>query len=215
MKTFWKNLFPSIINSFRGINLLFHISAVALTYLIVTADLDWQYFVTTRTSEAVNAFFFPAIIIGMFLPIIVPLLYIIFGTLLKDRKRRMFGWMLGQAALAGWLISSTYKAFTGRIQPNLHDVVNDISHGFQFGFWEHGIFWGWPSSHTTVAFAMAYAVIVNFPKHLWLRRIVLIYAFYIGLGVSLSIHWFSEFAAGALIGAAIGMAVGEVWKERI
>jgi membrane-associated phospholipid phosphatase len=31
----------------------------------------------------------------------------------------------------------------------------DSRHGFQFGFLKGGIFWGWPSGHTTVAFSMA------------------------------------------------------------
>jgi hypothetical protein len=26
---------------------------------------------------------------------------------------------------------------------------------FRFGFWRGGVCWGWPSSHTTIAFAMA------------------------------------------------------------
>jgi hypothetical protein len=36
----------------------------------------------------------------------------------------------------------------------------------------------------------------------------LLYAFYIGLGVSVTIHWFSEFVAGAIIGSVIGTVVG-------
>ena len=42
----------------------------------------------------------------------------------------------------------------------------------------------------------------------------LLYAFYIGIGVSLSIHWFSDFAAGALIGTAIGISVGKSYRAR-
>jgi hypothetical protein len=36
----------------------------------------------------------------------------------------------------------------------------------------------------------------------------LLYAFYIGLAVSISIHWLSEFVAGAIIGSLIGRVVG-------
>jgi len=43
--------------------------------------------------------------------------------------------------------------------------------------------------------------------------IVFIYALYIGIGVSLSIHWFSEFVAGAIIGTVIGVTVGKFYKK--
>jgi hypothetical protein len=35
------------------------------------------------------------------------------------------------------------------------------------------------------------------------------YALYIGLGVSMTIHWFSDFSAGAVLGTAIGTVVGK------
>ena len=35
------------------------------------------------------------------------------------------------------------------------------------------------------------------------------YALNIGLGVSMTIHWFSDFLAGAIIGTAIGTVVGK------
>jgi len=39
--------------------------------------------------------------------------------------------------------------------------------------------------------------------------VVITYALYIGLGVSMTIHWFSDFLAGAIIGSAIGAVVGK------
>jgi hypothetical protein len=35
------------------------------------------------------------------------------------------------------------------------------------------------------------------------------YALYIGLGVSMTIPWFSDFPAGAVLGTAIGTVVGK------
>ena len=54
----------------------------------------------------------------------------------------------------------------------------------------------------------------NFSKRIYkikiIRFIALAYAFYIGIGVSVtSIHWFSEFVAGATIGSVIGVVVGK------
>ena len=42
----------------------------------------------------------------------------------------------------------------------------------------------------------------------------LVYAFYVGFAVSVTIHWFSEFAAGAIIGSVIGMTVGGSFRTQ-
>jgi membrane-associated phospholipid phosphatase len=103
-----------------------------------------------------------------------------------------------------------HPAVTGRVHPS-HGVSADISHIFQFGFLRGGVFWGWPSSHTTIAFAMAVTLFQLFPKQRWLGYVVITYAFYIGIGVSMTIHWFSDFLAGAIIGTAIGAVVGKTF----
>lgn len=207
MKNFFKTLIPNIIGSFKGHHLYFHFLAITLTVIILKSGLDWYYFLAVR-SPLLNQIFFPAIVIGGLLPILLPIALIIIGKIKKNDRLRLIGWCLAQAALIGSIISSTYKAFTGRIQPDLNNLIENISHGFQFGFWKHGIFWGWPSSHTTIAFAMAFAFISLFPKHKKTTFFVLLYAFYIGIGVSFSVHWLSEFIAGAIIGTVIGLVVG-------
>ena len=72
-----------------------------------------------------------------------------------------------------------------------------------------GVFWGWPSSHTTIAFAMAVTLFTLCPKQRWLGFVAILYAFYVGIGVSMTIHWFSDFVAGAIIGSVIGAVVGK------
>jgi membrane-associated phospholipid phosphatase len=91
----------------------------------------------------------------------------------------------------------------------------DLSHDFRFGFLRGGVFWGWPSSHTTIAFAMAATVVMLLPKQRWLGTIAILYASYIGIGVSMNIHWFSDFAAGLIIGTIIGVVVGKSFSETI
>jgi membrane-associated phospholipid phosphatase len=207
---FFHHLPRNVIDCFRGYNLLFHGLAAALTFLCVATGFDWFYFEFFRGS-VVRGLFFPAIVIGFFLPILAP------PALFMVGKRRGHAGILntacavGQAALLGLLISSTYKAFTGRVPPSYfrQAALTDTSHGFQFGFLRGGLFWGWPSSHTTVAFAMAVAVWVLYPRRAWVRAAALLYAFYIGIGVSISIHWFSDFMAGAIVGAVIGSMVGK------
>ena len=82
-------------------------------------------------------------------------------------------------------------------------------------FLRGGIFWGCPSSHTAVAFAMTFALFTFFHESKKLKYYALIYAFYIGLGISMSIHWFSDFAAGSILGAVTGVAVGQSLKTRL
>jgi len=212
VKYFIFSLPKNIFNSFRGRNFSLHLLAWVLTAVLVISGFDWYYFSSTR-AYSFNNLFFPAIIVGGILPIIGPLLILLIGRLRRDKKIEMLAWVLGQAALVGYLISSSYKALTGRIPPP-HTIVVDISNQFNFGFFKEGIFWGWPSSHTTVAFAMAFALITLYPKNKIVRFLSFVYALYIGIGVSFDIHWFSEFIAGAIIGAVIGIVVGKSFSQK-
>ncbi len=211
---FLRSLPRNLIKSFSGIRILFLIAAVAVTVLIVRSGLDWKYLLAVR-DPSLNKMFFPAVVIGAFLPVSLPFFLLAVGTLFNRPKTALVGWAIGQAALIGSIVSSVLKAFTGRMQPDLHNLLVDSSHGFQFGFMEHGIFWGWPSSHTTIAFAMAVTLVKLFPKQRHLNVYSVLYAFYIGIGVSFSIHWLSEFVAGAFIGTAIGLSVGTAFAQRL
>lgn len=203
---------PSILKkAYSGKNLFFQILACVLTYLSLMSGFDWYYFVHAQVFPYKD-YLHPALFLGFLLPIILPGVVVIVGALLKRIRLTLYGLMMWQAAFLGWFISSFYKAFTGRIQPSHVDFINDISHGFQFGFWKHGIFWGWPSSHTATAFALSFAIITT-TKNRFIQAAAFAWALYVGIGISLSIHWFSEFIAGALIGAAIGISVGIVWKK--
>jgi membrane-associated phospholipid phosphatase len=91
----------------------------------------------------------------------------------------------------------------------------DISREFRFGFMRGGIFWGWPSSHTTISFAMSIALMMLYPKNVAIRYLAVIYVLYVGFGVSISIHWFSDFIAGSIIGTVIGFVVGKSFREHI
>lgn len=212
MKEFFATLPHNLLRSFTGKRFYLHVLGIALTALIVLRGFDWYWYVTLG-AHPIEEYFFPAVVIGGFIPIFVPMFLLMVGYILRRRIAIMTGWALAQAALLGLVISSTYKAFTGRVQPVPGDFVNDISTRFQFGFWEHGIFWGWPSSHTTVAFATAVTIIVMYRKNKLLASVALLYALYIGLGISMNIHWFSEFVAGALIGTAVGIAVGRHFHQ--
>jgi membrane-associated phospholipid phosphatase len=212
----------NLIASFTGRNLLWHALAIGLTIAIVMTGLDWSYYLATRYN-AIQSLVRPAIVLGTFLPLLGPLLILMIGEIGKNRRLITTAWALGQAALLGYLISCGYKAFTGRLPPPFkgfrmttasNGALVDSSHGFQFGFLKGGVFWGWPSSHTTVAFAIAACLIALYPKNRLLIILASLYALYIGLSVSVSIHWLSEFVAGAIIGSLVGTVVGKSFSTK-
>lgn len=217
MRDFLYSLPKNILRCFLGYNILWHFLAIALTYIIASSDFDWFYFVHTHNS-ALMIWFFPAIILGGLLPIILPLLLLAASWLGKNVKVKNIGFALAQAAIIGSFISSLYKAFTGRIHPDgflTSSSMVDVSRQFQFGFWRGGIFWGWPSSHATIAFAMAVTLFMMFPKNKIMRVLVLAYAFYVAFGVSISIHWLSEAVAGIIFGSVIGVVVGKYYQKKV
>jgi membrane-associated phospholipid phosphatase len=206
MLSFFKTFPKNLVASFQGRLIFYHLLAILLTILLVLSGFDWRWYLLAHT-KFTQALSFPAIVVGSFLPIVLPVCIIAIAILRKDKLLSLKGWLMGQAALIALIISSTYKAFTGRIPPTMVKVL-DISHQFNFGFFRQGIFWGWPSSHTATNFALATAFFFLFSRSKW-RWPLLIFALYVGLGVSTGIHWFSEFVAGALIGWAIGLGVGK------
>jgi membrane-associated phospholipid phosphatase len=213
MWQFFKKLPSSIINAYRGWNLVWQIILVVLTYIIVVSDFDWRYFLAINHSPY-RSYLFAAGGVGMLVPVLLPLVLLAWGNVKKNPRLSTVAWAITEAELLGLALSTFYKVFTGRIPPPRGvQTLIDTSHGFRFGFLEGGAFWGWPSSHTTVAFAMAFAVIALYPKRKDIALLVLVYAFYIGVGVSAGIHWFSEFVAGAILGMVIGRVVGKSFIE--
>jgi membrane-associated phospholipid phosphatase len=197
----------NLIDCFKGRMIIWHIMAILLTLVLVTSGFDWHYFLCTR-APTLRSLMFPAVHIGGLLPILLPLTLLAFGSITRRASICLVGWAVAQAEIIGGLVAAAYKAITGRAHPS-HLAGADLSHTFRFGILRGGVFWGWPSSHTTIAFAMAATVFTLFPKQRWLGYLALAYALYIGIGVSMTIHWFSDFTAGAIIGTVIGVVVGK------
>lgn len=215
-KPFFYKLPKNIATSFRGYNLLWHVLAIALTFIIVISGFDQFYFAHTR-SVIIFALAIPAALLGFIVPIFTPLILFIVGLFRKNGKILNFGYALAQSAFIAWIISAAYKAVTGRAHPELFNATSnkllDISREFHFGFFQGGIFWGWPSSHTMVAFAIAATAMTLYPKFkmkIW----ALLFALYVGIGVSLTIHWFSDFVAGAILGTVVGIVVGTTFVAK-
>jgi hypothetical protein len=62
---------------------------------------------------------------------------------------------------------------------------------------------------------MAFTLIGLFPKNKIIKLLSIIYAFYIGIGVSFSIHWLSDCVAGGIIGYVIGNVVAKNYERQL
>ena len=211
MKQFLSTLPGNLVGCFKGQFIIWHTIAIALTFILVVSGFDWWYFASTR-DPLLRSWIFPAVYVGGLLPIVLPLVLLAIGSLTRSGSTRLVGWAVGQAELIGGIIAAAYKAVTGRAHPS-HLVGADLSHTFRFGLLRGGVFWGWPSSHTTIAWAMAVTIFTLLPKERWMGYVAIGYALYVGLGVSMTIHWFSDFLAGAIIGTVIGLVVGRSFLE--
>jgi hypothetical protein len=200
-----------IVGSFSGFNILSHALAITVTIGLVFSGIDWKYSLLTDT-DVLRPIIMLAGLGGFLVPIFLPVALWLIGFFQKDRYMVRSGWAVAQAAAVAWLISVTYKAFTGRIEPNGNDGIIDISRNFQFGFWEHGIFWGWPSSHTCVAFAVSITLVLLYRSRA-LRFVALMWAAIVAFGASVGFHWLSDMIAGAIIGTVVGTVVARHFRS--
>ncbi|MEK7601338.1 MAG: phosphatase PAP2 family protein [Patescibacteria group bacterium] len=212
-RDFLRGLPANFVRVFAWPYTLWHVLAIVLTAILVLSDFDWWYFQHTRGAFLLSLTL-PAAIIGWYIPIIGSASLYVWGEVHKSIRSITAAVVFAQASILGLLVSSFYKVFTGRQQPEFYTYTSsvDVSKDFQFGILEHGIFWGWPSSHVAVAFAMVTALMMMYPDNKYVRYLAPIYALYIVIGVSISIHWFSDALAGAIIGALVGVVVARSFK---
>ncbi len=207
MKLFFRTLPRNILGCFKGRMLFWHLTAIILTIALIVSGLDWQYFLWAH-SRTFRWWFYPAIPMGTLLPMVLPLTLFVLSRGNRSAATRRTAWAISQAVVIALVIAAGYKAITGRPRPPL-EVGTDLERLFRFGLLRGGVYWGWPSSHTTVAFAMAVTVFRLFPTPRWLRYVAMTYGFLVGFGVSMmTIHWLSDAVAGALMGTVVGMVVG-------
>src|ERR1017187_7690025 len=122
MKEFFSTLLRNIIGCFKGQMILWHVSAIILTLILVTSGFDWFYFRSTRT-PVLHSWMFPAAPIGGLVPIILPLVLLAIGRITRSAKLSLVGRAVVHAELIGALVAAAYKAITGRAHPDRKSVV--------------------------------------------------------------------------------------------
>ncbi len=201
----FKNIPKSLLKSFAGYNFFWHILAVVSTYFLAVSGFDWFYYGLMAPYFAI---LIPSALIGLFVPVILPIWLFVRARIKKDAEALKAALLLGEAELAALFLTYFYKALTGRAHPTGSlfgvETLTDLTRTFQFGFLKGGILWGWPSSHTTVAFALAVTVWFVYKEKKWVRALAVIFALYVGIGISGTLHWFSDFTAGVIFGTLVG-----------
>jgi membrane-associated phospholipid phosphatase len=195
--------------AYRGHRILWHVFAGLLTAVLVLSGFDWWFFQETREPWLYGLIMLAGIG-GFFIPILVPVALYVTGEWRNRPHLLHAGVAMAQAEAVASIIVAVYKTFTGRIQPEFLTTFNttDISRNFNFGFFEHGIFWGWPSSHAAVAIAGATALYLAWPnKHV--RAAIVAWAVVVSAGAAVGFHWFSDVVAGIIVGIVVGFAVWE------
>ena len=194
---------------FTKAHLAVHLCIILGTIGFAWSGLDWAYVQFIARHPFLESLGAPAFSIGFFIPFI-PLFFFLFARIRKQEWGSNVGYSVLLAEGIAWFTSVFYKIVSGRTPPaqieaSFSTDMQDMSRIFHVGFFREGIFYGWPSGHTIVAFAMAACIARSFPRHRWIGYGLYLYACYIGFGVSTSVHWLSDVLAGAGLGIAIGI----------
>jgi membrane-associated phospholipid phosphatase len=160
----------------------------------------------------------PGLYISYILPPMIPIAAYITGRILKKERIQIAGLALTQAFAFTFSLQSIFKMTTGRISPGILNGYGhfrdyrtiDFSH--QFDWFNMNLIDGWPSGHTANAFSIAAVIGEVYRDKPLIVAGAYTYAIFIGLSMTVSVHWTSEVFAGVLIGLAVGKTVGKSFR---
>jgi membrane-associated phospholipid phosphatase len=220
MKNYLKNFLFLFTGFFQKRFIRYYLLAIFGTVLIVQTDFDWYYLIFV-SSHFQKYILFLTDILGFIIPFLFLIFVIAYTYLFKNHETRKFHLLklhaLVDSIFLGFLSSVIIKIFTGRQSPPHHGLVADWvnnSHNFNMGILQEQIFGGFPSSHTTVFFSLAFTIYFLYPKKYFLKYFSFLVAMAIGLGVTLGWHWFSEFFAGLILGFVVANIVKDNFDKK-
>jgi membrane-associated phospholipid phosphatase len=187
---------------------IFILLAAIFAALLIYSGIDWWWAKLSYRYSFLQYLGIPSVFIGMILPVALPPYFYL--TRKSQPRNGVLATVSFRAFLWAWGLSTFLKAFTNRVprEPFEDLGTTDFSQQFRFGFLQGENLWeslieGFPSGHTMTAFAMSLAIypfLTSRRNKVW----AIAYAVYIGLGVSVTVHWLSDAVTGALIGYMIG-----------
>ena len=213
------NFGNNVLDSFRGNNLYFHLSAVAATAIIVDQGVDYDVEHYFNEHSEYGPWARPIVFTGEFLPFIAGGSLFAYAKIKNDREVLGASFAVLQASLIEFMYNSALKAVTGRPNPDWRRVsdMDSLSRTFRFGFLRGGVFWGWPSGHTAATMAVVSALTSYYPNKTWLKAAGYTLVGYTMFGVSANnrggMHWFSDAVAGALMSVRGRFYGGKILSE--
>ncbi len=214
------NIGNNVLNSFKGNNLYLHLAGIASTVLIVTTNTDYHVHKFFYDKPEYGDAAMPIIRAGMFIPFVTGGSLYAYGKLGKDDRAVAASFAVLQSSLVAFLYNSLLKAVTGRPNPDWqhHTDMKELSKTFRFGFMRGGIYWGWPSGHTSSAMAVVSALTSFYSEKTWLKIAGYSVVAYMMYGVSSlhrgGMHWFSDAVAAAFMSYAIGSTIGKYYRDQ-
>lgn len=209
------DLGDNYLGSFTGYNSLFWVSGAAATFAFSSLGIDRNVHDFFAESDGHEAFVSAAPAVGFFLPILLGGGLYLSGSSDPESKPYLAGCAVLQAGFLALVSTSALKAVTGRPPPS---PTEDRSGEFRFGLLRGGIFWGWPSGHMATNTAAVASLLEVYDDSPGLKVLGGLYLAWLFFGVVShgggTMHWFSDAAAGTLIGYAIGSSVGEGFRRR-
>ena len=165
------NFGSNILDSFRGNNIYFHLSAAAATAIILDQGIDYDVEHYFNEHSEYGPWARPVVFTGEYLPFIAGGSLFAYAKLKNDREVLGASFAVLQASLIEFMYNSALKAVTGRPNPDWRHVadMDSLSRTFRFGFLRGGVFWGWPSGHTAATMAVVSALTSYYPGKTWLK----------------------------------------------
>jgi hypothetical protein len=207
-------------DSFSGSNILFHLSAMASTPVLIGSGVDAHLHDTFCGGSGDAAW--PGAVIGSGAGALATALWLYSpGDSPDNRESRGAAFVIAQASLITITYVTFLKSLTGRAHPTNSSALGsqEQSEQFEFGFKRLGIGYGWPSGHVSHTVAVTTALAYYYPQKQWLRWLSIGLSTYMLYTVTAfhsgQMHWFSDGVAGAFVGYAIGSSVGRNFRAQI
>ena len=213
------NFGNNMLDSFKGKNIYYHLAGIASTILLVNLNVDYNVEHYFNLHEEYGKWGHPVVFSGMFLPFIAGGSLYAYSKIKNDDETLGASFAVLQASMIQLIYNSALKAITGRPNPDWrhNSDMESLSKTFRFGFMRGGMFWGWPSGHTSTTMAVVSSLINYYPDKTWIKIAGYSLVAYTIFGVSSvnrgGMHWFSDAIAAAFMSYAIGSTVGKYYRK--
>jgi membrane-associated phospholipid phosphatase len=211
-----------LVDAFSGSGLFLFGGAVATTGLMALGGTDQAFRVVVQRDLFSPAVADAAFYAGYILPAAVGSVLYSVGFFARDPVVAGAGAAALQALGMTVVATGLLKLAGGRPyplnggDPHAPDRLDHPEYARQFRPFQS--IWplpSWPSGHTSTSVCVAAALTGYYPDRIWIPLVGYSLALFIGFGmVDGDSHWASDVVAGALVGQAIGYAVGRAFRRR-